>query len=433
MKYYCIGIKGAGMATLACILNDLGNTVSGYDDVKEYKFTCDGLIERNIEIFYDDHEIDKDTIVTYSVAVPLDHKELSRCRELGLKIVKYNEILGEITGMFESICVSGTHGKTTTSSLIKHVLDNVYKVNYFIGDGTGHAIKDNKLFVIESDEFNRHFLTYHPCYTVITNIEEEHMEIYKDLDDIVNTFETFAKKTKKKIVACGDNANIKRIKFDVPVIYYGLNKDNEYYVDNITTDTLGTNFDLYHNGELVDNITIPIFGQHNVLNTTAAIIICLEEKVEISKIKELLKSFKNAKRRFETMEVGETTIIDDYAHHPTEIEVTLKAARDRYPTREIVALFKPNTYSRTKDFTKEFIDSLNIADKVYITEIDSNREKQEDYPGISSKMILDGLKNGEMIDEESVDKLLKHKDSVIVFMSCASIAHIKEKLINLIK
>ena len=433
MKYYCIGIKGAGMATLACILNDLGNTVSGYDDVKEYKFTCDGLIERNIEIFYDDHEIDKDTIVTYSVAVPLDHKELSRCRELGLKIVKYNEILGEITGMFESICISGTHGKTTTSSLIKHVLDNVYKVNYFIGDGTGHAIKDNKLFVIESDEFNRHFLTYHPCYTVITNIEEEHMEIYKDLDDIVNTFETFAKKTKKKIVACGDNANIKRIKFDVPVIYYGLNKDNEYYVDNITTDTLGTNFDLYHNGELVDNITIPIFGQHNVLNTTAAIIICLEEKVEISKIKELLKSFKNAKRRFETMEVGETTIIDDYAHHPTEIEVTLKAARDRYPTREIVALFKPNTYSRTKDFTKEFIDSLNIADKVYITEIDSNREKQEDYPGISSKMILDGLKNGEMIDEESVDKLLKHKDSVIVFMSCASIAHIKEKLINLIK
>ena len=433
MKYYCIGIKGAGMATLACILNDLGNTVSGYDDVKEYKFTCDGLIERNIEIFYDDHEIDKDTIVTYSVAVPLDHKELSRCRELGLKIVKYNEILGEITGMFESICISGTHGKTTTSSLIKHVFDNVYKVNYFIGDGTGHAIKDNKLFVIESDEFNRHFLTYHPCYTVITNIEEEHMEIYKDLDDIVNTFETFAKKTKKKIVACGDNANIKRIKFDVPVIYYGLNKDNEYYVDNITTDTLGTNFDLYHNGELVDNITIPIFGQHNVLNTTAAIIICLEEKVEISKIKELLKSFKNAKRRFETMEVGETTIIDDYAHHPTEIEVTLKAARDRYPTREIVALFKPNTYSRTKDFTKEFIDSLNIADKVYITEIDSNREKQEDYPGISSKMILDGLKNGEMIDEESVDKLLKHKDSVIVFMSCASIAHIKEKLINLIK
>ncbi len=433
MKYYCIGIKGAGMATLACILNDLGNTVSGYDDVKEYKFTCDGLIERNIEIFYDDHEIDKDTIVTYSVAVPLDHKELSRCRELGLKIVKYNEILGEITGMFESICVSGTHGKTTTSSLIKHVLDNVYKVNYFIGDGTGHAIKDNKLFVIESDEFNRHFLTYHPCYTVITNIEEEHMEIYKDLDDIVNTFETFAKKTKKKIVACGDNANIKRIKFDVPVIYYGLNKDNEYYVDNITTDTLGTNFDLYHNGELVDNITIPIFGQHNVLNTTAAIIICLEEKVEIGKIKELLKSFKNAKRRFETMEVGETTIIDDYAHHPTEIEVTLKAARDRYPTREIVALFKPNTYSRTKDFTKEFIDSLNIADKVYITEIDSNREKQEDYPGISSKMILDGLKNGEMIDEESVDKLLNHKDSVIVFMSCASIAHIKEKLINLIK
>lgn len=214
MKYYCLGIKGAGMSTLANILYDLGNEVIGYDDVRDYKFTEEGLKKRGIKIFYDDScDLDKDTIVTYSVALDINHKELQRVRNLGLKIMKYNDILGEITSQFETICVSGTHGKTTTSSLITHILDNVYKVNYFIGDGTGYADRNNKILVIESDEFNRHFLTYHPSYTVITNIELEHTEIYKDIDDIKSTFKQFADKTENVIVACGDNQHIRDINF----------------------------------------------------------------------------------------------------------------------------------------------------------------------------------------------------------------------------
>lgn len=142
MKYYCLGIKGAGMSTLANILYDLGNDVEGYDDVKEHKFTQEGLDKRNIKIYYDNtHPLEKDRIVTYSVALNQNHKELQRVRENGLKIVKYNEILGNITEMFDTVCVSGTHGKTTTSTLITHILDSVYKVNYFIGDGTGYAKK----------------------------------------------------------------------------------------------------------------------------------------------------------------------------------------------------------------------------------------------------------------------------------------------------
>ena len=172
MKYYCIGIKGAGMATLANILHDLGNEVSGYDDVKEWKFTQSGLEERHIPIYTDStHSIDPDTIVTYSKAFSEEHKELKRVKELGLTIKAYNEIIGELTDQFQTISVCGTHGKTTTSSLLKHVIENVYGCNYFIGDGSGYASPKNELFVIESDEFNRHFLTYHPTYTVITNIE----------------------------------------------------------------------------------------------------------------------------------------------------------------------------------------------------------------------------------------------------------------------
>ena len=434
MKYYCLGIKGAGMSTLANILYDLGNEVVGYDDVKDYKFTCEGLEKRGIEIFYDnDHELDKDLVVTYSVALPLDHKELSRCRDAGLTIKKYNEILGEITGMFETVCVSGTHGKTTTSSLITHIMNGVEDVNYFIGDGSGYAKKDNRMFIIESDEFNRHFLAYHPKYTVITNIELEHTEIYKDIEDIRETFRTFANKTTDFIVACGDNENIRMINFDKPVIYYGFNKDNDVYADNIVMNDSGSSFDIYIDKELYGHFDLPLFGKHMILNALASIIICKNQNISKDMMIERLHNFKNAKRRFAIEEVNGTTIIDDYAHHPTEIKVTLEAARQKYPNRELVAVFKPNTYSRTQKFPQEFADALNVADKQYLTEIDCNREKSEDYGGVTSKIIFDKLNNGEMVSDTEIDGIASHKGSVICIMSCASIAHLKENLINKLK
>lgn len=428
MKYYCLGIKGAGMSTLANILSDLGNTVIGYDDVKDSKFTEEGLHKRGIKIYYDtNHKLDQDMIVTYSVALSKDHKELQRAIKSGLKVVKYNDILGSITAMFESICVSGTHGKTTTSSLITHILDKIYKVNYFIGDGTGYASKENKLFVIESDEFNRHFLAYHPSYTVITNIELEHTEIYKDINDIIDTFTTFANKTSKVIVACGDNAYIRKMNFNKKVLFYGLDENNDIYAKNIVLNEKNSSFDVYIEKKFFGHFSIPLYGKHMILNTLAAIAICNLQGVNKDTINQHLQTFTNAKRRFAEEVVNGTIIIDDYAHHPTEIKATIEAARQKYPNKKIIAVFKPNTYSRTEKFYKEFADSLNIADKAYLTEIDCNREKKEDYSNVTSKVILNLLKNGEMISTEQMDKLLKHKDDVICFMSCASIEHMKEE------
>ncbi len=425
MKYYCIGIKGSGMSTLAQILYDMGNEVSGYDDTIDYKFTQKGLDDRNIKIYHDStHDIDKDTIVTYSVALPLTHKEMVRVKDLGLTIKKYNEIIGDIIEQFDTIGVSGTHGKTTTSSIIRHILENTLGTNYFIGSGDGYVNSRNKYFVVESDEFNRHFTVYHPNYSVITNIEAEHLECYKDIDDIRETFNIFANNTKKLVVANGDNEEVRKLNIKTKFVLYGFNDNNNIVIKDMELTSNGSKFSLYENKELLGTFDIPLYGKHNVMNATAAIYIAYKLGIDLKKIERVLKTFKNASRRFAIEEINGHILIDDYAHHPTEIEVTLKAVRQKYPDKKITVVFRPNTYSRTKDFKDEFISSLSIADKVFLTEIMCNREKQEDYPGISSQSIIDGIKDAEIIDEETIEKLIPYEDTVVVFMGCADVSHL---------
>lgn len=432
MKYYCIGIKGAGMSTLANILSDLGNEVSGYDDTIKYKFTEEGLRSRNISIFHEPHEIDPDTIVTYSKAFSSEHPEIKRVKELGLEIRDYNQVVGDVTKLFETIGICGTHGKTTVSLLVSDILKNTIGCNYFVGDGTGYAEKSNKLFVIESDEFNKHFLAYHPSISVITNIELDHTECYDGLEDIINTFDTFTNKARLS-VACGDDENVRKINFKNDVIFYGFNEDNDVVARKVELTDGGSKFDVYIEGELFDSYSIPLFGKHMILNAMAAIIIARKYGIDKELIKKYLSEFKGAKRRFKEDKINEYIIIDDYAHHPTEISVTLDAARQKYPDKEIVAVFLPNTYSRTEVMMNEFAKVLQKADKAYIMDIHCDREKQSDYPGVSSDTLIDKVLNAEKVSLETVEKLLIHKNSVICFMSCANIYVILDKFKEIIK
>ncbi|MBR2677873.1 MAG: UDP-N-acetylmuramate--L-alanine ligase [Bacilli bacterium] len=420
MKYYCIGIKGTGMSTLAQILHDLGNQVSGYDDAKEHKFTEVGLEERHIPIYYDgNHEIDPDTVVTYSVAFSDEHPEIQRVKNLGLKIIKYNELMGEVINMFKSIGVSGTHGKTTTASLIRKILEQAGGCNYFIGAGDGYASAANDYFVVESDEFNRHFTAYHPMYSVITNIEAEHLECYKDIDDIRDAFETFANQTSKLVVANGDNLEVKKINYNTRVLFYGFGFHNDVIIKNLRLLEEGSRFDIYINEELYGSFEVPLYGKHMVSNVCAAILICRELGIEKEIIHEALINFKNAKRRFAIEKIRNTIIVDDYAHHPTEIKATIEAAKQRFPDKRIVVIFRPNTYSRTKDFKNEFIEALNTADKAFLTAIKCDREDPKKYPGISSKTIINGLNDGDDISVDTISKLQPELDSVICILSCA--------------
>lgn len=427
MKYYCIGIKGSGMATLAEILFDLGHEVSGYDDYKEHKFTQEGLDKRGIKIYYDStHDIPKDTIVTYSKAFSVDHPEIKRVKSLGLKIIAYNELLGKLSSEFKTIGVSGTHGKTTTSTMISHVLGETKGCNYFIGDGSGFADRKNELFTLESCEFNRHFLAYHPYYAIVTNIELEHTECYKDIDEIIKTFEEFANKA-HHVIACGDDKNVRKMNLKNDVTYYGFDDCNDVVCKNVTLDENGSKFDVYIKGELYGHFDIPLFGNHMILNALACITVCNMEGVDTEKIHTLLHTFKNAKRRFKEKKFGSVVTIDDYAHHPTEIKVTIQSARQKYPNKEIVAVFLPNTYSRTKALISDFISALKTADKAYVMDIHCDRERKEDYPGVSSDEIIKNVPNAEKISLDTVDKLLKHKNAAICFMSCTNIYELLDK------
>lgn len=423
MKYYLIGIKGAGMSSLALFLSDLGNLVVGYDDAKDHRFTEDNLKTRNIQIYTDPnlYELAKGTIIVRSPAIRDSHPEMMRVLDMGLENYQYQEMLGKLTKEFETIGVAGCHGKTTTSSMLSHVLNNTVGCNYIIGDGHGYANKANKLFVLESCEYRRHFLDYDITYGIITNIELDHTDYYKDIADVKNAYESFANNASKAVVCWGNDPYIKDLNINKKIYYYGLEDDNDVVAKNVIYRNDGTSFDVYIANEFYHHFDIALYGKHMLLNSLAVITICYLENINSEDISKYLKTFKGASRRFKETVIKDNVIIDDYAHHPTEIKVTIEAARQKYPDKKIVAIFKPHTFSRVKEFYQEFANSLNLADDAYVMDINYDRELKEDYPDITPYTIINHLHNGDYINEESVSKLFKYQNTVLLFMSSKEI------------
>ena len=427
MIYYFIGIKGSGMSSLAQIMHDLGYKVTG-SDKPDHFFTEAGLIEKGIPFHeFNPDLITKDMIVVQGNAFNDEHPEVKKARELGLKIFTYQEMIAEITNNTKLVAVCGCHGKTTTTTMLKTVLEP-FGVNYLIGDGTGYAKKGNEYFALEACEYKRHFLAYNPYYTIVTNIELDHTDYYKDLDDVMDAFNEFVSKTRKAVIMCGDDINNRKIKTDKPVYYYGFNEDNDVVVKNVTHDEETTKTDVYIKGELYDTYTFPFVGDHLLLNVLGVITVCYLENLPKDVVRKQVSIIEHAKRRFIEEKFRNNILIDDYAHHPTEVKVTIEAARKKYPDREIVALFKAHTRSRVQYFHKEFADALNLADKAFVLDIGEDR-KELGYDGVSCMDIIKDLKNGEYISLEEVDKLLPYKDTnaVLLFMSSKDIYVLENK------
>lgn len=432
--YHFIGIKGTGMSSLALVMHSLGYEVQG-SDREAYLFTEDKLREEGITILpFDENNIHEGMFIIQGNAFHEDHVEVKRAIELGCKIYHYEEMVGKLTRMFETITVAGCHGKTTTTSLLAHVLTQICGCNYLIGDGHGYASKENKYFALEACEYKRHFLAYTPTYAIITNIDLDHTDYYKDIDDVRDAYREYAGKAEKMVIACGDDPYTHSLELTKPIFFYGLDEDNDILAKDVEYTDKGISFDVIVEGNYYGHFDVPFYGKHMLLNSLAVIAICAYERLEARDVSKALKTFKGAERRFNEETIGDVVLVDDYAHHPTEVRSTIRAARQKYPDKEIVAVLQPHTLARVRDFGVAFAESLNLADIAYVLPVTLDREdKYEDYPGVDENIILNQLKNGHLIHMNEPELLLKHKNAVILFMSPRNIYDLKNALKELLE
>lgn len=424
--YHFIGIKGSGMSALAQIMHSLGYEVQGSDVAKHF-FTEDRLIEMEIPVleFNADNIKENFIIVRGTTFHEENNEEVKRAVELNLKMYTYQEMVGRLTKKFATICVAGCHGKTTTTSMLSHVMNTIKGANYLIGDGTGYAKKENEYFILEACEYKRHFLEYHPTYAIITNIELDHVDYYKTIDDVISAYQEYANKAEKMVIACGDDSYTHSLEVVKPIFFYGLDDDNDIQARDVHYHEKGTSFDVFVEDNYYGFFDLPIFGKHLLLDALAVISICYYERMDAKEVGKVLKTFGGAKRRYTETAIGDIVCVDDYAHHPTEVRATIKATKQKYPKKKIITVFQPHTFTRTQEFAEELAEVMNLADYSYVLDIHPAREKQEDYPNVTSDIIIDKLEHGEHINIDEADKLLKWEDAVILFMSPNDISRLE--------
>ena len=422
--YHFVGIKGSGMSALAQVLHDMEYQVQGSDYDKHF-FTQVALEKSGIKILpFNKENIQPGLTIIAGNAYPDNHEEIQEAMNLGLPIIRYHRFLGDFMQNFTSVAITGAHGKTSTTGLLAHVMGGAKPTSFLIGDGTGNGERDAQYFVFEACEYRRHFLSYFPDYAIMTNIDFDHPDYFANVEDVFSAFQEMAWQVKKGIFACGDDEQLQKIQAKVPVVFYGFGEENDFQARNIVKSTDGTTFDVFVRNTFYDTFSIPAYGDHNILNSLAVIALCNYENIESKVIYDQLQTFEGVKRRFSEKKVAEQIIIDDYAHHPTEIKATIDAAKQKYPDREIIAVFQPHTFTRTQAFLNEFAESLNKADKVYLCEIFGSA--REIHGKLSILDLKEKIEGAEIIAEEDTSVLKEHETGVILFMGAGDIQKFQE-------
>lgn len=442
-KVYFIGIGGIGMSAIARYFKQRNIEVSGYD--KTATTLTNLLISEGIDIHYDDNPakapLDADLVV-YTPAIPKEHSELKMFQNSAIPLMKRSEVLGLISQDSFCIAVSGSHGKTTVSSMITHILKNTgYDCSAFLGGisvnlNSNYTSGKNNVVVVEADEYDRSFHRLQPDIAVITAVDTDHLDIYGSKENIEDAFVIFTEKIKKdgKVVAHRDvqildrvhaqkvTYHIQRNDADCSVISYEV-KDG-YYLVNMQ--------DIHGDKQ---SFQLNIAGYHNIENALAAITVAQLLKITFDKIAQAIISFKGIKRRFEYIYRSEKTIyIDDYAHHPQEIDVLLGSIKEMYPTKKITAIFQPHLFSRTKDLHVEFAASLSKVDTLLLLEIYPARELPME--GVSSKLILDLVSISDkaiVSKEQALERIAAQQCDIIVTIGAGDIDTMIVKIKNILE
>jgi UDP-N-acetylmuramate--alanine ligase len=417
-KYHFIGIGGAGMSAIAGVLLDMGHEISG-SDIKESRFTK-SLAKKGARICigHSENNLGDSGTVVYSSAIREDNMEFVAAKKLNFEIKKRAETLAQIGNLMKFICVAGTHGKTTTTSMISFILEHSGKdPTYLIGAelneiGSNSRYGKGGICVAEADESDGSLIYMKPLIAVVTNVEADHLENHGSLEALEKLFKDFMRPVPKNII-CGDSANLRKIAKELPSknIFYGLNPDNEVTARSISFKDTNTSYSLVINGKEAGKVKLKVPGLHNVLNSLAAITVAIETGVELDKIINALSKFKGVKRRFEIIgKVDGITVVDDYAHHPTEVKATLMAAKNG-AWKRIIAVFQPHRYSRTMHLHKEFADAFNDANLTVLTDVYGAGEQP--IPGITGKLIADSVLNANPKKEVAY---LPHKSEIVNYL-----------------
>ena len=426
--YYFIGIKGTGMASLAVMLHDLGNEVMG-SDLQKHFFTEDELVKRGIKILpFDEDNIKAEYTVIIGNAFLEDFPEVKRAREL-CRCFRYHEFLGELMKNYKSVSICGSHGKTTTTTITKTVLSHFKNTGYLIGDGEGYLSKDSEYLCVESDEFRRHFLSYYPEYAIITNIEIDHVDYFKDEIDYFNAYQEFATHVKDAIFYHGDDVWCQKLQFTCKAFSFGLSENNDYYPINVVSDNRNSSFDLCFRGKKVHHYEVPFVGDHLLIDILGVLSFADYMGFDHSEVEKALGEYVGPKRRYVIEVFKDTVFVDDYAHHPTEVKVTIEASHKRYPDRKIIAIFKPHRASRVKYFAEDFKKALEKADEIYLLDFTSIDDKQ-DGTDINIDYLQERIPRAVILpeDENGAKLLAEEKPAVFLFMSSKDIYWLAEML-----
>ncbi len=431
-RAYFIGIGGIGMSAIARYLHRRGISVSGYD--KTETVLTKKLVEEGMTIHYDDDPtlipqgVD---LVVYTPAVPAEHRELNHLRAGDYPVLKRAAVLGLISQTRGTIAIAGTHGKTTTSAILSHLLHcGGIDCTAFLGGiaqnfGSNYVAGDSNWVVVEADEYDRSFLHLHPTIAVVLSTDADHLDIYGERAQMLESFRDFAQQTKvdghvftKHGIDFAPWTNKGATTFSE----FGL-EQGDYRSHNLRVENGCFVFDYESPVGTIKDIVFALPGRHNVENATAAIAVAEQLGLGEAAVKEALASFKGIKRRFETIFRSESVAyIDDYAHHPTELQAAIEAARELYPERKLTGIFQPHLYSRTRDFVDGFAKALDALDEILLLDIYPARELP--LPGVSSAIIAERMKNPQVVvmsKEEVMQGLPNYKLEVLLTLGAGDI------------
>lgn len=450
---YFLGIGGIGMSALARYFMAAGFPVAGYDRTSTP--LTDELQRLGMQIHFSD-EVEQipavmrnpankaQTLVVLTPAIPASHSELRFFRSQEYQVMKRSEVLGLITAGHPTFAVAGTHGKTTTSSILAHLLQTGQQnCTAFLGGITlnsgsnliqGDASKDGHCFVVEADEFDRSFLTLYPDTAIITSMDPDHLDVYGDREHMLESYRLFASQVKE------DGILIHKLGLDPGklrsrILTYTISGEKADYAGrHISVSDGRYHFDLETPGYVIKGLSLGLPGRHNVENAVAACAAALERGVDPSSLREGLESYKGVQRRFEFHLREPRVFIDDYAHHPEEIRAALQSVRELFPGKRISGVFQPHLYSRTRDFAQGFAEALGLLDRLYLLEIYPARE--EPIPGITSAVIFDAVQGPEkslLSKEETLAAIRHERPEVLITLGAGDIDQLVEPIKNLLK